>query len=268
MLFQEVDTLVNLGLTSCQARVYLTLCHFGILGADEVSQHSGVARQDVYRIASTLQELGLVEKIISRPIAFNALPVEKGVSFLLNQRKKETERLEVKLKFLLGDFQVYDKARLGKTEFVLVTREEAILDRMRRLIMNSQSGIDGISTWKRFCDIYSIANVLKKVWSSGVKCRFIIETPQKNRNSESILEVCSKSAFCEVRFIPSCPKIIFDIYDRKEMMLVVDPKKDLSESSVLWSANSCLLTIIKDYFEILWITAMKVPHYSIDDGEF
>jgi sugar-specific transcriptional regulator TrmB len=257
---------MGLGLTSCQAKVYLTLCRFGVADAKTVSHYAGVPRQDFYRIVSALEELGLVEKIISRPFTFEAIPIDRGTSLLLERRKLETERLEKKIKDILENFETNNKRnlQLGEPMFILISEKNSVVERSRKSIENAKSSIDAASSWKRFSQIFDFEDGMEKAWSRGVKCRFVTEKPTKNKALGFIRDLCDKNTFCEVRFVPSFPKTILSIYDRKELLLIIDPEAELSESHALWSNNSSLLTAMQDYFEILWITALKEPEYSIN----
>ena len=261
---EEVEVLMDLGLTSCQARVYLALCHYGILNAKTVSKYSGVPRQDSYRVTSALQELGLIEKIISRPVTFKATDVKTGTSILLRRRKKETERLQSKTKELLMTVTTENCQQLRKPEFVLLPGKEAIVNRISGLIDKSQNSIDVVSSWKRFSHVLSFASCLEKAWSRRVRCRFILEEPPKNRGSKLILDFSAKTRFCQVRFVPFPPNTVVGIYDKKEIFIVLNPKEDLAESPALLSSNSSILAAMQDYFEILWFTAMEIPEYNLD----
>jgi sugar-specific transcriptional regulator TrmB len=261
---EEVDVLVDLGLTSSQARVYLALCHCEKLEAKTISNYSGVPRQDIYRIASALQKRGLVEKIISRPIAFRAIPLEKGTAMLIERRKTKTKKLQLKVRKILEDFKI-DKIEGEKTEFVLVPKKEAIIEKIRKLIVNSRSSIDLVTSWKMFLNTLSFTDLLEKAWRRGVKCRHIIEIPPNSSNPKPVLDFCNRSPFCEVKFVPSLPKTIFTIYDKKEVILFLKPKKELTESTALWSNNPNLVVALQDYYEFLWITALEEPKYSVDN---
>jgi hypothetical protein len=61
------------------------------------------------------------------------------------------------------------------------------------------------------------------------------------------------------------PNTILSIYDNKEILIVLNPEKDLSESPALWSSNSSIVAAMQDYFDILWITAMEKPEYNFDN---
>lgn len=263
---EEVKVLMDLGLTSCQARVYLAFCHYGILDTKTVSTYAGVPRQDVYRVTLALQELGLIEKIISRPVTFKATKVDNGTATLLRQRKKVTKTLESKTKDLLDTFKTENlQVQPNKPEFVLVPGKQALIERIRHSIEKSQSRIDLVSSWKRFSHFLSFASLYKTAWLRGVRCRFIIEKPQKNSGSKHILDLCYQSSFCQVRFVPSPPNTVLSVYDKKEILIIKYPQKDLPESPALWSSNHSILFAMQDYFDILWITANEEPNYWVDD---
>jgi len=262
---KDVEVLTDLGLTLSQAKVYLALCRFGILDAKTVSKNAGVPRPDVYRITSELTQLGLIEQVISRPTNFRAIPVDKVTSILLKRRKEETGRLEAKTRGFLEKFKTNNKeVQVGKAEFVLVPKNEAVVERFKSLIENAQTSIDIVSSWKRFSAFLSFAEVIEKAWSNNVKSRIIVEIPEKGRVSDLVLDFCQKSSSCEVRFLPSPPQTVMSIYDKKEILIALDPKTVLSGSTALCSNNCSLLMAMQDYFDILWLTTIKDPLYNLD----
>jgi sugar-specific transcriptional regulator TrmB len=59
---EHVSTIVELGLSPSQARVYLVLVESKNLTAQTIHTISGVARLDVYRVLGELEEAELVEE--------------------------------------------------------------------------------------------------------------------------------------------------------------------------------------------------------------
>lgn len=255
----------GLGLTSCQARIYVVLCRFGCLDAKNISKHTSIARQDVYRITADLEGLGLIAKVISRPTKFRAIPIEKGFSFLLKRRQKELSTLESMTKSLLNKFEPSnEELETEKPEFVLVPEKEALLHEMRNAVENAQRSIDKVSSYKRFSNISIFSEALERAWSRGVKCRFIMDKPEKSRAAQKILKFLSKCSCSEVRFIPYAPETVMTIYDQREILIITNPNARMSESPALWSNNSSLISGMQDYFTILWMTALKKPEYNIN----
>jgi len=69
----------------------------------------------------------------------------------------------------------------------------------------------------------------------------------------------------DVRYISKVPRTVMVMYDKKEVFIFVKPNADLKESPALWSNDPSLLAMVKDYFEILWKTAMQIPEYNLNN---
>ena len=255
----------GLGLTACQAKIYLMLCHFGCLDAKNISKHTSIARQDVYRVTADLENLRLIEKVISRPTKFRAMPLEKGVSFLLKQKQNELDTIESKTKSLLDKFDSNNEEQFTvNSEFVWVPGKEAFFYKMLTAIEKSQTSIDIVSSYKRVSNISIFSDALEAAWTRGVKCHIIMEEPEKSRAAEKTLKFLTKHSGCAVRFIPSAPESVMNIYDQKEILLVTDPKARLVESPALWSNNSSLISGMHHYFSCLWTAAQKKAANNIN----
>jgi sugar-specific transcriptional regulator TrmB len=265
----EVQTLIDLGLTVSQARVYLTLVKSGPLKIAPISELSKVARPDIYRTLAKLHQLGLVEKIIETPLHFGAIPMEKSIASLLDRKTTEYRRLKTHTKQLLRMFKGKEQCEVFQTDahqFILIPPRKTIITRIREGIEEAQRSIDLVLSWKRFsfgitsAFTESVENALAK----GVKFRFIVETPPKRNIGANVLQFSKKSPACQVRFFPNRPKTVLGIYDEKEIFVVVDPTTSLPDSPALWSNSQSLITIAQDYFDILWITALENPNYRVD----
>src|SRR4030043_107343 len=84
-----VQTLVKLGLTTPQARVYLATLALQNANVTKISALSKVARPDVYRVLPALEEKGVVKKIIASPTTYEAIPVKQVCDMLLQRKKDE-----------------------------------------------------------------------------------------------------------------------------------------------------------------------------------
>ena len=148
-----VQTLTYFGLTPNQAKVYFAIGSKNFFTIKEIRIKSEVPRQDIYRILSRLQELGLVEKTISRPVRFKALPIQEGIPFLLKQRKEETKKMEQRAEKIIDDYRPeINNHRVCEYEphFVLIPKKMASLKKRCEEIDNAQKSIDFITSWKRF----------------------------------------------------------------------------------------------------------------------
>ena len=80
----DAQTLLHLGLTASQAKVYLALLR---LATDNkgttIAKFADVPRQDVYRLLAELQQIGIVQKTLARPATFRCVPPEETVYQLI-----------------------------------------------------------------------------------------------------------------------------------------------------------------------------------------
>jgi sugar-specific transcriptional regulator TrmB len=128
---ETVETLVNLGLTVLQARVYIALSRLGTQTGRATAKAARVAPQDVYRVLSELQEKGLIEKIISKPNQYRSAPVIQGLSMLLHDRNQQTYRLKKAVSKICKNLEIkdyQDNSDVTK-EFALLPAQERAINR-------------------------------------------------------------------------------------------------------------------------------------------
>lgn len=258
----EIQTLKELGLSVLQARAYLALTRLGSAKVNTISKFSSVARSDLYRTLNRLQELGLVEKVISSPLQFRATPLDQGLLLLLKSRTREQRRLRSKTLRLIRAFKDAGKAVSSEAEdskFVLVPSGNLFLEKIRAAINESHVSIDLLLSWRRFSLGISdaFAEDFENAWSRNVKFRFIIDASEEEAVAKRVTHLCRGKPNCQFRFIPAPPDYVFSIYDENEAFIIVDPKANLSDSPALWTNNSSLVSLIRDYFEILWFTSSE-----------
>jgi sugar-specific transcriptional regulator TrmB len=262
--FSELPVLVNLGLTEVQARLYLALVKFGSSKVLAISKNSNVARPEIYRNLEKLQELGLVEKIIKRPTEYRAIPMNKGLSLLLETKTRKYQKLKAETRLLLRTAEMKEtqteQKKNEKPQFVLIPKAR-IIDRINDAIKKAQLSIDAVISWKRFSHgvISSFTESIEKAKAKKVKIRFIVENPLKT-TSKQVIDFFNESKCCQIKCNPNYPETIFGIYDKKEVFIIVFSKADLSGSSALWSDSESIISLASNYFELLWQKAIKCAY--------
>jgi len=179
---KEVQTLMEFGLTRSQAKVYLTLVR---LGEDSkaltIFRFSNVARQDVYRILTELEQLGLVVKVIAQPMKFKAITLKTATSILLKRKKRIFSELESKAKELVENTNKKTAnvvtRRVGD-RFVLIRDFDAILHRAEDSIANSKQEIDHITPYRELASwLTYLSDPFSNALNRGVEIRWITEPP-------------------------------------------------------------------------------------------
>jgi sugar-specific transcriptional regulator TrmB len=260
-----VQTLTQLDLSSLQAKIYVALSKYQSLTTKELSELTKTSQPDVYRVLDKLQNESLIEKIIQRPARFKAVPLEKGIRFLMQRKKIEHNNLLTKTDLLIHTFRERSNnkkpAKTLKSQFIMIPQRELIVSKIRGSIDQAKKTVDICLSWKRLLN--GLTNVFiknsERAWNRGVHFRIIVENPPGKEEKEMAIQFCKKSPFCSIRFLPERPKTVSGIYDEKEVFIIVDPAEGLFDSPALWSDSQSLITAIQEYFDFLWLTSKKNP---------
>ena len=261
---EDVQTLTRLGFTISQAKVYLTLLELEKAAAKTVSKHSKVARQEVYRVLAELQEKGLVEKIIATPTEFEPIPIKDIISILIERKEDEISETRKEAAMLLRKFEEKKSHALQENEsrFSLFP-EQAAVQREKGRVKAVQRSFDVVASRMNphsvvFVDVEGVAEALGR----GVEIRVIIDKNEEGELSSDIIKYSKKNSNFKIRYLPNAPKALMSIYDKKEAWVCTCTDPALKQCPTLWTNNPCLLSILRDYFEILWLTAMENNHQT------
>ena len=256
----EIQTLIDLGLTPTQARIYLTLTRFGPLKTTSISKQSKIARPDVYRTLSRLQELSLVEQLVETPVRFRATPIDKGVETLLNKKTQQYQKTKQDSEALLATFNSKENPKelqSADSSFILVPKKETVIKRLIEAIQGSEKSIDAVLTWNRFyvgLDLFG--QHIKEACDRKVKVRYVVQAPHDEKLKNDALR--HETEYYKPRFIKEKPEAIFGIYDQKKVFVLVDPLIDTPGGSPsLWTNNPSLIYLIQMNFDNLWTKAKR-----------
>ncbi len=251
---ESIQTLIDLGLHSSEAKVYLTLDKIGLERAGVIAEIAQVSRPDVYRALSNLHELGLVEKIVGNPMMFKSISIKQGVSILLKQKTQEHSELKARSSDLIKTYDDrinHNNPNFEKSKLVLVPSKQALIKRLKESIDYTQKSIDVFTSYKRLkFSCHCLFDELEQAWKRGVKGRAIIEY-----DCEPMFDfqkTCWRKPYAQIKYIDSFPKTVMAIYDSKEVFIFLENEADLTESSALWTDNSSLVSLAQYGFNSCW----------------
>ncbi len=264
---KEVALLHDLGLSPSQAKVYLALVTLGSQTARSTYKVAQVARQDIYRILIELQHLGLVERIIAAPTRFKALPIQDGVSILLERKTKETTELHARVDELIDKYpeEVESSTHIEEPQFVFVP-ERVLARRVEKAVANAQKSMDFVFSWAKFSKwMFNQEEILKKLLKRGVKIRYVIEKPEYTKAMPDIVaEATSEDSLllqCKYALTVNLAHLI--VIDGKEMLIDASPTAAYGKTPVLWSNSRCLIVLAQNYFEEMWKNSVRLPQVTL-----
>jgi sugar-specific transcriptional regulator TrmB len=255
-----VQILTRLGLTISQKKVYLALFELKKATGKIISKHSKVARQEVYRVLAELQEKGLVTKIIARPTEFEPIPIKDCISILIKPKENEISEIQKEATILLQKLkQKSSKNTLeeDETQFSLFP-EQATLRKEKGMLEAVRRNFDVVTSWRdphaiMFIGMEDIGKALRR----DVKIRVIIDKPDEEKLLSDIRKNLEKYPAFKIRYLLNAPKALISIYDKKEAWVCTCTCPVLKKCPTLWTNNPCLLSILQDYFEMIWFRAVE-----------
>jgi len=255
-----VDVLHQLGLTNYQAKVYLSLFRNGESATKQISRFTALNRGNVHNTLNELLKLGLVEKIISNPAKYKAIPMEDVVSVLIAEKTREFTRIQTQAEELI--FQT--KTNSNKTECNTDENELILVPAKRLLLLGKKTfnetihSIEVIASHKKFHSwitrhIDPNLDALKR----GVKIRVIVNKPEPGYILPDARNALMSDPNFKLKYTPTMPKSHFSIYDDKTVLCNTSTSNELEDSPSYLSKNPCIVSAFKELFELQWSTTTK-----------
>jgi sugar-specific transcriptional regulator TrmB len=251
-----IDTLIELGLTLNQARIYVALLHLDKpVAAKEISKITNITRQDVYRILPTLQKAGLLEKTITAPTMFKATPLKLGVSILIKNKTAQHAELMEKANKISDEAWLKQSTLEDEPEFILIPGNEAVVQKINHGIASTKISLDIVTSKKRLPRaLLEFFDVRMQALKRGVKIQVVTEKlPLTNDDIEKIM-LAEKKAGAIVKCLPSLPPTLLLLFDKKQVLIITSATGTL-ETSALWSSNPSIIAMSMSYFDCLWNSA-------------
>jgi sugar-specific transcriptional regulator TrmB len=256
MIGQEhIQTLKGFGLSGLQAKTYLTLLELGEADTKTIAQASNVARQEIYRVMPSLQELGLGKKRMGKPAHFKATPLEDALEILIKKEKEKINRLEDKHSRLIANLQneSTDIFSAVEAQFIVTSKFVPFFDSHEKLLAQTKEKIDimvpaiGLD---RFSKSWAqLKKLMKK--RRDLKVRVVI---QKVEEDNSLPKLILDYPDFELRYAPKDVTFGMYIFDQRELTLSIAENNGLPS---LWSNNPNLVILAENYYKQMWEKATE-----------
>jgi len=266
------ERLSDFGITFNQAKVYIATAQLGITSVSQVSKTSNVPREEVYRLLPKLQKLGLIEKILGRPIKVKATPIEDALSILIKREqdialKKISALIAEKDEFLKNFDTRTIKTQFEEAHFTLISQRDALIHKGLNMIEAVERTVDIITSRDQFCHFFNnYHEPIKKAMSKGVKFRIILDIAEQDDSILRIIEEYKSSkASLSLKFADQ-PLSHYTVVDYKEALVAtsIEPTA-LGKNPYLWTNDSGLIGLMAKNFESIWHTSVKGDTIETED---
>jgi sugar-specific transcriptional regulator TrmB len=264
MTFQLEDLAIlnDAGLTTSEAKIYLTLASNGKQTIKSLAKLSDVDRANTYREIQKLEELDLVRKTLDVPNIYEAIPLRDCISILLTNKKKEYEKTKKNLDELCQHFccRQGNFVENEKNLFIIPKRTSLIRTSIRYM-KEIQFSNDIISSVKRFSQSmnYPFFEIHRSALERGVRIRLIVEEPRNEEFlTDEIRDLMAYRNF-EMRYSKKALESLGSCFDNNRLLILIDPLADVEESPVFCTYHNSFVAMFREYFESLWQSAVPCP---------
>ena len=254
----DIQTLVKLGLTTAQAKIYLALLTLGSADVKKIAQTAGIDRGEVYRQIDILQRRSLLEKIVDIPNKFKPLVLNDAIKELVQEKNRENAEIAQKVKVLLEKKFKANQLREEDSKISIIPGDYSHkqLPTKYEYLQKEEVWYDQIENVPFCLNLWD--KTFKKAFARGIKLRAIAELNKPTRAIMKFVHSYAKeNPNFLIRFDKPTLLTTFAIYDNKEMHIYPDKKPGFYGRQVFSTTNPVLVEIFKDYFELRWNTAMK-----------
>ena len=128
---ENVECLMNFGLTRQEANLYVLLVLEGELNGYEAAKKSGISRSNTYNALAGLVEKGAAYMSEEDTVKYQAVPVEEFCENRLRDLTRSKEELVAKL----------PKQRMNKGAYLTVKGEKQILDKFTNMLLETRERV-------------------------------------------------------------------------------------------------------------------------------
>lgn len=250
------DIFIQLGLTTVQKEVYLSLLSLEKAKVQNVAKYLTIDRAQVYRALTKLEKIGLVQKILTKPINYGAVPLEQAFPILINLKKEEICNIQKEAKKFKDKFD--HKKRFSPSNepqgYILEIQNLAHEKNVKSLFEEVQKNMDMIFNPEvlkpaliTFADDH--INALKR----GVKVRIITSEIDKH-NIKKFVERFKKFGTFTLRESETSNLASVALFDDNAVDIITSSEK----VEILRARQKDVVLLIKDYFELKWNSAKQV----------
>ncbi|MBS7638902.1 TrmB family transcriptional regulator [Candidatus Bathyarchaeota archaeon] len=255
------DTLMRLGLSRNEAKVYLFLVRRREAKASEISAALSLNRTETYRILMNLQKIGLISTVFEKPLKFVALPLEKSLSLLIETKKMSLSMLEMEKEKIIESWR-----SLPKPEFPIPKREIfQLLEGYEHINLKARDIIEDVKGEICICasEDYlgrfyyaGLLDALEEAARRGVRVMLLAkETPKSMFFMRELRRSFIKYLGSEIDEIP-----FFIISDNEELLLFLDSlveRDRIGRPMALYTNCTVLIKALLKLFQSVWNGSAK-----------
>jgi sugar-specific transcriptional regulator TrmB len=253
--------LIRLKLSKNEIKVYLYLARFGAQKAQKIAEALNLHRTEAYKILRTLENEGIIYRVLERPMKFKSITLEKLLNIKLEEKRERIYQLEKKKIELLELWDSLPEVTEPETEGKMLQVTEG-----KKQIINKISNLLKISE-KRFKGVIKDRHLIW-IYNSTFFEELESLSSRKNIDAKILTDYSPSSTFvleqlnltnCDFAFLHLKDQPSFVISDVGHMILFIENDDD--KICVLETNDNSMIKSYENLFGLLWESQNRKNHY-------
>lgn len=254
-----VTQLTRLGLTSYEAKAYLTLIRRDSFTAAQVARQSGLPRQRIYDVLGSLVQKGLAAARPGNVVKYAATPPELAIELLLASHRDQLAQMERDAQLMVTDLKPAFEAGQEHTdplEYIEVLRDKrAINERFAELQAAVKREILVFTKPPYATPPQENVEGLEVIQTHEARSLYefsVFDDPAVARGVQRFVEAGEQA-----RFVPSLPLKLVIIDETIVMFGMEDPVAGSSELTIVVVEHQSLAKVLKTAFNSVWDSGLS-----------
>ena len=253
-----VAQLTRLGLTSYEAKAYLTLIRRDSFTAAQVARQSGLPRQRIYDVLGSLVQKGLAVARPGNVVKYAATAPELAIDLLLTAHRDELSRMERDARGMVNDLKpAYEAGQVhtDPLEYIEVLRDRrAINERFAELQSAVKDEILVFTKPPYATPPQENVEGLEVTRTHDARSLYefsVFDDPAVMRGVQRFVESGE-----DARFVPELPLKLVIIDETIVMFGMEDPVAGSAELTIVVVEHQSLAKVLKTAFNAIWETGL------------
>jgi len=271
-----LKSLINLGLTKAEAKVYFYLAKKGPKKASEIAKSLKMTRQQLYVVAKRLQSKAIVNATMERPVKFSAVSLNHVLDLMAKGKFEEAKIIEANKENLLSDWESISlpKDQDVSAKFSVVKGKNYVYSKIQQMIEETKtqfsvlSNFSGLLRAEQFGVLDTIRNHPLK---SDIKFRVLTEVHKNHRGiMKELLDSLDSCIMIRGRNadigLPLFPRMI--IRDNQEILYFISSQtretEDHNDFEAILTDCISLVKPFSSLFEELWKNSSDIQQKILE----
>jgi len=267
------ERLTEFSIDKEEAQILVFLTAMGPCPARTISRRFDYNRMKTYRTLKSMEEKGLVQRIMGRPTKFVSVPLDDILNNRINETKQKLDDMRVNEEFILEEIGKIASSELKVTEeprFRFYQGRQQVYEFLSQMWSNVEEELSIVTTSSDLLrlSLWGLEDKLIELSREGKRIRILTGIEESNiEDIEKIIEGI------QVRHLATDAPIRFVVMDQCEVLTSVLMDDDMSmttqDDTVLWTNASNFAQAMKIFYESLWSLAPNANTMinSIKTGE-